>query len=177
MSQNQFFPGAWSQMPQPSIATSPVSACHSGIISPTSSTHVGDWLTTSTSHVEDLQLATASHAGGTSLVTTSHNALSSPTYAIHVGDFSPATASHVEGIHTIEKPRRVRCKPNFLYRIFKGDHLTCLCPTTAVVPEVWSSLRGPSGSESSLVSQHFVSPLIDATIMPMQSLPNTTPIF
>jgi hypothetical protein len=77
----------------------------------------------------------------------------------------------------IEKPRRVRRKPKFLCRICEGDHLTRLCPATAGIPEVWSSPRGPSGSESSLVSQHSVSPLIDMTVMPMQSSPDPTPIF
>jgi hypothetical protein len=53
----------------------------------------------------------------------------------------------------IEKPRRVRRKPKFLCRLCKGDHLTRLCPATVVVQEAWSLPGGPSGSESSLVSQ------------------------
>jgi hypothetical protein len=72
ISQNQSFLGPWSQMPQFTTATSPVTACHTGIISPTSASHVGDWSTTSASHVEDLQPAAASHAGGTSPVTVSY---------------------------------------------------------------------------------------------------------
>jgi hypothetical protein len=41
---------------------------------------------------------------------------------------------------------------------------------------VWSSPRGPLGSESSLVSQHSVSPSIYMIFMPMQSSPIPTPI-
>jgi hypothetical protein len=66
----------------------------------------------------------------------------------------------------IEKPRRVRCKPKFLCRIYKGDHLTRLCPAIAMVPEVWSLPRGPSSYESSLASQPS---LVDTAVMPMQS--------
>jgi hypothetical protein len=58
ISQNQSFLGPWSQMPQPTTTTSPVTVGHTGILSPTSASHVGDWSTTSASHVED-------HAGGT----------------------------------------------------------------------------------------------------------------
>jgi hypothetical protein len=66
---------------------------------------------------------------------------------------SPATAIHVGGIDTIEKPRRIGHKPKFLCRLFKGDHLTRLCPATSVVQEARSLSGGPSGSDSSLVSQ------------------------
>jgi hypothetical protein len=54
ISQNQSFLGPWSQIPQFITATSPVTVCHTGVISPTSASHVGDWSTTSASHVEDL---------------------------------------------------------------------------------------------------------------------------
>jgi hypothetical protein len=62
--QNQSFLGPWSQMPQFTTTTSPVTMFHTSIISPTASSHVGYRSTTSVSHVEDLQPATASHAGG-----------------------------------------------------------------------------------------------------------------
>jgi hypothetical protein len=165
---------------------------YAGIISPTYVSHVGDWLTTSASHVEDLQLAIASHDGGTNLVITSHTAHTSPTSVIHgghssptsvchVGDFilasashagsmSPATTSHAGGIHTIEKPRRVRCKPKFLCMLCKGHHLTHLCPATIVLQEAWSLTEGPSNSESYLASQPS---LVDTTVMSMQSSSNT----
>jgi hypothetical protein len=118
----------------------------------------------------------------------SHPDITSPTSIHHVGDESPAFASHVEsmslaivndagGIHMIEKPRLVRCNPKFLFRICEGDHITRLCPATARIPKAWSSPRGPSGSKSSLVSQHSVSPLIDMTVMLMQYSPDKTPIF
>jgi hypothetical protein len=42
ISQNQSFSKPWSQMPQPTTATSPVTASHTSIISPTSASHVGD---------------------------------------------------------------------------------------------------------------------------------------
>jgi hypothetical protein len=90
---------------------------------------------------------------------------------------SPATASHVGGIHTIEKPRRIRRKPKFLCRICKGDHLTHLCPATVVVQEAWSLPGGPSGSESSLVSQHSNPSLVDTTVMSMQYSADTTLLF
>jgi hypothetical protein len=67
----------------------------------------------------------------------SHTEITSPTSMHHVGDEPPAYASHAKrmspaimnddrGIHTIEKPRCVRCKLKFLCRIFEGDHLTRL---------------------------------------------------
>jgi hypothetical protein len=124
----------------------------------------------------------------TSLIPASHTKITSPTFVHHVGDEPPTSASHVEsmspyivsdvgGIHTIENPRRVRCKNKFLCRICEGDHLTRLCPATIGILEVWSSPRAPSGSESSLVSQHSISPLIDMVVMPMKSSPDPTPIF
>jgi hypothetical protein len=165
---------------------------HTGIISPTSVSHVGYGSTTSVIHVEYQQPTAASHAGGTSLVITSHIALTSPTYAshvgvssqtyaIHVGDFliasashagsmSPATASHVGGIHMIDKPRCVRHNPNILCILYKGDHITHLCPATVVVQEAWSFPGGPSGSESSFCSQYS---LVDTIVMSMKSLADT----
>jgi hypothetical protein len=74
----------------------------------------------------------------------------------------------------IEKPRRIRHKPRFLCILFKGGHLTRLCPTLVVVEEMYSLSDNPSGSKSSLVSQHSISPLIDTTVMSMQSSPDTT---
>jgi hypothetical protein len=166
---------------------------HTGIISPTSISHVGDWSTTSTCHVEYQQPATTTHVGGTSLVIASHTAHTSPTSVIHVGDssptsarhvgdlllpstshvgnMSPATTSHAGGIHTIENPRHVRRKPKFLCRLYKGDHLTCLCPATFAVQEVWSFPRSPSGSESSLASQPS---LVDTTVISMQYSADTS---
>jgi hypothetical protein len=76
---------------------------------------------------------------------------------------SPATTSHVRGIHAIEKPRRIRRKPKF----FKGDHLTHLCPPIVVVQEARSLPGGPSGSESSLVSQHSNPSFIDTMVVSM----------
>jgi hypothetical protein len=57
-----------------------------------------------------------------------------------------------------------------LCRLYKGDHLTRLCPATTMVQEAWSFPRGPSGSDSYLASQPS---LVDTTVMPMQSLANT----
>jgi hypothetical protein len=163
---------------------SPVTIGHTGIISPNFASHVGDWLTTSACHVEDQQPIIASHVGGTTLVVVSHTDITYPTFVHHVGDEPPASIGHVESmspaivndigdIHTVEKPRRVRRKPKFLCRICEGDHLTRLCPTTAWIPEAWSSPRGPSGSETSLVSQHSVSHVVDTMVMSMQSLADT----
>jgi hypothetical protein len=98
ISQNQYFLGPWSQIPQFTTATSPVTACHTGIISTIDASHVGDWSTTSTSHVEDLQPAATSHARGTSLVIVCHTGVISPTSASHVGDWSKTSASHVEDL-------------------------------------------------------------------------------
>jgi hypothetical protein len=171
--------------------TSPVTACHTGILSPTSTSHVGNWLTTSASHVEDLQPTTTSHARGTCLLTASHTAHtsptsashtrdSSPTSASHVGYFllastsharrmSPAIASHVGGTHMIEKPRHLGHKPRFHYRNCEGSHLTPLCHVTVGIPEAWVSPKGPSGSEETMVSQHYVPSLVDTIVTSMQS--------
>jgi hypothetical protein len=175
--------------------TSPVTMCHTSILSPTSASHVGNWSTTSTSHVEDLQPATASHTTHTSPTSASHVGDppptsvshvedSSPTSTSHVGDFllastsharsmSLATASHAGGIHMIEKPRRLRRNPRLLCRTCEGSHLTRLCPVTTGILEAWGLPKGPSGSEASMVSQHFVPSLVDTTVTPMQSLANT----
>jgi hypothetical protein len=177
ISHNQSFPEPWSQIPQLTTATSPVIASHTGVPSPTAASHVGDWLTTSASHVEDQQPIVASHVGGITLVAMSHPDITSLASSSHAQIMSPTIVNDVGGMHMIEKPRHIRRKPKFLCRICEGDHLTRLCPTTAGIPKAWSSPRGPLGSESSLVSQHFVSPLIDMTIMSMQSSPDHTPIF
>jgi hypothetical protein len=73
----------------------------------------------------------------------------------------------------IEKPRRLRRKPRFLYRTCEGSHLTHLCHVTVEIPEAWGSPKGPSGSEESMVSQHFVPSLVDTKVMPMQSSTDT----
>jgi hypothetical protein len=177
MAQNRSFTRPWYQIPQFTTVTSPVPASHTGIPSPTFASHVGDWSTTSACHVEDQQLSTASHVGGTILVNMSHTDITSSASTSHVESMSLAIVNDIGGIHTIKKPRCVIRKPKFLCRIFEGYQLTCLCPTNNGIPEVWSSPRGPSGSESSLVSQHSFSPLIDITVMPMQSSPDPTPIF
>jgi hypothetical protein len=143
ISQNQSLPKPWSQMSQPTTATSPFTACHTGIISPTYASHVGGSSPTSTSHVGDSLLSSASH----------------------VGAMSPAIVSHSRGIHMIENPRCVRRKLKFLCRICERDHLSHFFPTTTVVPEMWSLPGGPLGSESSLVSQPS---LVDTVVMTMQ---------
>jgi hypothetical protein len=117
----------------------------------------------------------------------SHTNITSPTSVHCVGDEPPPSISHtgrmfptivsdVGGIHTIENPRRLRHMPKFLCRICEGYHLTCLFPTTVVVPKEWSFPGVPLGYESYLVSQHSISPMIDTTFMPMQSTPNATPV-
>jgi hypothetical protein len=159
ISQNQSFLEPWSQMPQPIVATSPVTACHTGIISPTFASHVRDWSSTSTSDVESSSPTSRSHVGDLLLTSASHARI-----------MSPATASHVGGIHTIEKHRRVICNPKLLCRICEGDHLTCLCSADVVIQEVWSLLRDPSGSDSSLASQPC---LVNTTVMPMHSSDDT----
>jgi hypothetical protein len=73
----------------------------------------------------------------------------------------------------IEKPRHIRRKPRFLCKICEGIHLTHLCPVTTRIPEAWGSPKGPSGSEASMVSQHFVPSLVDTTVMSMQSSADT----
>jgi hypothetical protein len=83
------------------------------------------------------------------------------------------TASHAGGIHTIEKPRCFIGRDIFLCRTCKGNHLSHLCPTTVRITESWFSLEGPSGSESSMVSPHYVISLVDTIVMLMQSLDET----
>jgi hypothetical protein len=86
ISQNQYFHAPWTQMPQFTTATSPVTACHTAIISPTVASHVVDWLKTSVIHVEDLQPFATSHVEGTSPVIVYHTGIISPTSASQVGD-------------------------------------------------------------------------------------------
>jgi hypothetical protein len=87
---------------------------------------------------------------------------------------SPATACHVGGIDTIKKPRHIGLKPKFLCRLRKGDHLTCMCPATAMVQEEQSLSDIPSGSKSCLVSQHYNPSSSDTMVMSMQSSAHTT---
>jgi hypothetical protein len=123
--------------------------------SPTSVSHVGDRSTTSASHVEYQHLAstiyaggkhtpstshvgggilvTASHTGNRSVASVSHVIDPSLTSASHVGDVQLDTTSHAGGIDSIEKPRRIGRNPNFTCKLWKGDHLTHLCPS---LPEV-----------------------------------------
>jgi hypothetical protein len=139
------------------------------------------------SHVEDLQPVIVSHAGGMTLVTMSHIDVTSPTSVHHLGDdsltfsnhderMSPTIVNGIGGIHTIEKPKRLSRKPKFLCKTCEGNHLTHLCPTTAGIPEAWFSPEGPSSSDMSVVSPHLVSPLIDTTVMSIQSSPDHTSI-
>jgi hypothetical protein len=81
------------------------------ITSPTTGIHVGESSPIFVHHVGDEPLA----------------------YASHTESMPPAIVSDVGGIHTIEKPQCIVRKPKFLCRIFKGGHLTRLCPTTIVV--------------------------------------------
>jgi hypothetical protein len=76
----------------------------------------------------------------------------------------------------IKKPRRLRRKPKFLCRTCKGNHLTCLCPATAEIPEVWGSPKGSSYSEAFVVSPHLFPPLIDTVVTSLQSSPELTPV-
>jgi hypothetical protein len=72
ISQNQSFPGPWSQMPQPTTATSPVTASHAGGTNSSHQSHTSHWSQplqamletspTSVHHVGDEPLASASHA-------------------------------------------------------------------------------------------------------------------
>jgi hypothetical protein len=94
-------------------------------------------------------------------------------FVIHAENMSPVVVNNVGGI---EKPRRLRHKPKFLCRTCEGDHLNRLCPGTAGILEAWGSPKGPSDSKVSMVSPHLVSPLIDMTVMLLQSSPNHTPI-
>jgi hypothetical protein len=53
----------------------------------------------------------------------------------------------------IEKPRHVRRKPKFIFRLCKRDHLIHLCPAIFVVQEAWYFPGVPPGFESYLASQ------------------------
>jgi hypothetical protein len=143
-------------MPQLTTTASLVTSSHTGAPSLTISSHVGYWSMTSESHVEDLQPAVVLHTGDIALVAMSHIDITSPTSIHHVGEEPPASASHVEsmsptivndvgGIHTIEKPIRVRFKPKLLCRTCEGNHLTRLFPVVAGIPEAWFSPAGPFG--------------------------------
>jgi hypothetical protein len=120
----------------------------------------------------------ASHAGGTTLVATS------PTFEYHVGDESPTFAYDIDNIPStflndirgIEKPKHLRHEPRLLCRTCEGSYLTHLCPSTARIPEVWGSPKGPSNYEVSMVSPHLVPP-IDTTVTLLQSSLDHTPIF
>jgi hypothetical protein len=140
ISQNQYFPGPWSQMSQSIVAihvgnTSPVTASHTHIKSQTSASHVGDLKSTFVIHVRDLSLASTSHArdnqpdvaipvGGTTLVIEQTSPISAThvgyallAYSSHDGSMSLTTTSHSRGIYMIENPRRIGRKPNFLCRL------------------------------------------------------------
>jgi hypothetical protein len=187
MFQNQYFPGQWLQMPQLTTTSSPITASQTAAPSPTIAIHVRYWSKTSASHVEDPQIIATIHVGGITPVTTSHIDVTSPSFVHHMGDDSPAFSSHTEsmspaivndvgGTHMIEKLRHLRHKPKFLCRNCKGNHLTRLCPATVGIPEAWFSPEDPSGSEAYVVSPHLVSPLIDTTVMLMQSYPEHTSV-
>jgi hypothetical protein len=159
---------------QPSVAshvkgTNLVILSHTAHTSPTYASHVGDSSSTYDIHVEGSSPTYARHVGNSSPTSTSNVGYFLLASASHAGSMSPATAIHARGIHMIEKPRRIRCKHMFLCRLFKGDHLTRMCPTTYVVQEAWSFPRGPLVYESSLVSQHYSPSLVDTAIMSMQS--------
>jgi hypothetical protein len=110
-------------MPQLTDATLAISS-HTAHTLPTSASHVGDPSPTSVNHVGDEPLASTSHVESMSSAIVSH-----------AESMSPTTVSHVGGIHMIEKPRRIGCKPKFFCRICKGNHLTRLCLATVVVQE------------------------------------------
>jgi hypothetical protein len=86
---------------------------------------------------------------------------------------SLATSVHTKGIHTIDKPRHIKRNPKFLCRLFKGDHLTCLCPATTVVQEAQFLSDIPSGFESYFISQPYNTSFFDIVVFPMQSSANT----
>jgi hypothetical protein len=168
-------------MPQP--ITGPVTSNYSGAPSPTSTIHVGDGLMTFASHVENPLPFVVNHVGGITLVSTSHINVAFPTsihhvgyesltYSIHVESMSPAIVNNVGGI---EKPRRLKRKPKFLCRTYKGDHLTHLCPATIGIPEAWGSPKGPLDSEEFVVSPHPIPPFIDTAIISLQSSPEHPP--
>jgi hypothetical protein len=100
----------------------------------------------------------------------------SPTSASHVGDVQPTTASHAGSIDSIEKPRRIGCKPKFPCNLCKGDHLTHLCPGILEVQILWSLSARSSDSESSQVSSQSIQPLVEKVVMSMQSSDDPTPL-
>jgi hypothetical protein len=159
--------------------------------SPTSVSHVGDRSTTSTSHIEDQHptsasyvggnlLPSTSHVGGKSLVTASHTTSASQVIdpslasASHVGDVQPTTSSHVGGIDFVEKPRQIGRKPKFPCNLYKGDHLTHLCPSLLEVQRFWSLSARSSNSGSSAVSSQSIQPLVEKVVTLMQSSTDPT---
>jgi hypothetical protein len=182
MFQSQSFPGPWYQMPQ--LTASSVTASHTGAPSPTSASHVGDGSTTSISHVETHTQSIASHVGGITLVSTSHINVTSPTSVHHVGDDSLASASHVESMspaigNDVGASRSLDVSDvslNSFAGLAKDITLLVYVQLLTGIPEAWFSPEGPLGSEVSVVSPHPVSPLIDMTVMPLQSSPDHTPI-
>jgi hypothetical protein len=177
---------------------SPTSASHVGNRSKTSAIHVEDQHPASTSYVGGTHLASASyargkhppsashdggkspvpasHTGNRSVASTSHVIDPSPTSASHVGDVKPITASHVGGINSIEKPRWIRHKPKFPCKLYKGDHLTHLCPGIPEVQRLWSLSASSSDSESFEVSSQSIQPLVEKVVMSMQSSVDPTPL-
>jgi hypothetical protein len=113
------------------------------------------------------------HIDATSRTSIHHVGDDSLTYANIIENMSPAIVNDVGGI---DKLRRLRHKHKFLYRTCEGDHLTRLCSTTSLIPEVWGSPKGPLGSKASMVSPHPISPMIEKTIMSFQSSPDHTPV-
>jgi hypothetical protein len=74
----------------------------------------------------------------------------------------------------IENPQRIGCKPKFICRICKGNHLTHLCPIIVVVHEAKYLSDRPLGFELSLVFQHSNTSLVETMVVSMQSLDKTT---
>jgi hypothetical protein len=166
--------------------------------SPTYASHVGDRSSNSTSHVEHQHSASSSHAGGKHPPSASHaggkrpvpsshtgnrsvafaiHAIdSSPTSASHVGDVKPTTASHAVGIHYVEKPIWIGCKPKFPCKICKGDHLTHLCPDIPEVQILWSLSARSFDYESSEVSSQPIQQLVEKAVMTIQSSVDPTPL-
>jgi hypothetical protein len=91
----------------------------------------------------------------------------SPTSASHVGDVQPTTASHAGGIDSVEKPRRIGCKPKFPCNICKGDHLTHLCPGLPEVRRLWSLSASSSDSKSFEVSLQLIQPVVEKVVTSM----------
>jgi hypothetical protein len=87
----------------------------------------------------------------------------------------PTTSSHVGGINSVEKPRRIRCKPKFPCNLCKGDHLTHLCPGILEVQRLWSMSARSFDSESFEVSSQSIQPLVEKVVMSIQSLVGPTP--